>query len=272
MAIQTRDQLVNNMLNNRSRSPIFKNSVANTAAGQYFGMFRTGSIPNAGVAATAAAVCTTLTQGAIPFAQQTAPATSYLALLTVCNSVASSNLEIHDRLAHMGGLNGTLTTAQTVGLDLTVQNPGADRIGAADYREVQWWLEINTDLGATGVNATVNVTYSDGTTGNLSVIGLGATPRAGRMYQLVSASTSVYIRAINSVTLSATTGAAGNFGFVCTRQIFAGDQPIANKMEVYDWSRTGGSRIPNDACLMLMMLCTGTTTGAVFGNITIAHG
>lgn len=46
-------------------------------------------------------------------------------------------LEVHDRLMHMGGLNGTLTTAQTVGSRLsngvTADNM-AERIGDADLR------------------------------------------------------------------------------------------------------------------------------------------
>lgn len=51
-------------------------------------------------------------------------------------------LEVHDRLMHMGGLNGTLTTAQAVNLNLngvTADNM-ANRIGDANYSDVQWWL------------------------------------------------------------------------------------------------------------------------------------
>lgn len=43
----------------------------------------------------------------------------------------------------MGGLNGTLTTAQTVGIDFSALSSDnmAERIGDANYSDIQWWLE-----------------------------------------------------------------------------------------------------------------------------------
>ncbi len=78
----------------------------------------------------------------------------------------------------MGGLSGTVTTSQGA-LSLVTSSPGADRLGASDYSDVSWWLEVYTALGATGVNATVAVEYDNGSTGNLAAIALGATPRQG---------------------------------------------------------------------------------------------
>lgn len=271
MAITTRDQLIDALANNSSRLVIDKASLANTAAGQFFSLWTATGVPGAGAAPGAASVPTKDTVGAFGFTNQTAPATSYLAWLAAQFGNSASNLEIHDRLAAMSGLSGTVTTAQGA-LSLVTTNPGVDRIGDANYSDVQWWLEIYTALGATGVNATVAVTYNDDTTGNLAVIALGATPRQGRLYPLVSAVAGKFIKAVNSVTLSATTGTAGNFGITATRPRTSISAPLLNKTETFDWAQLGLPEVPNNACLMMLMLCGTTSTGTVRGQGKIAHG
>ncbi len=269
--ITTRDQLIDALGNNTSRIVIDKTSLPNTVAGQIFSLWTASGVPGAGSAPGAAAVPTKATTGAYEFTNQTAPVTSYLAWLATQASNNATNLEIHDRLAHMGGLSGTVITAQGA-LSLVTSDPGADRLGDANYSDVQWWLEIYTALGATGVNATVNVTYDDNSTGNLAAIALGATPRAGRLYPLVSAVAGKFIKAVNSVTLSATTGTAGNFGITATRPRTSVSMPLANKTEPNDWAQLGLPTIPNDSCLMMLMCCTTTSTGTVRGQGKIAHG
>lgn len=271
MTISTRDQLIDALGNNSSRIVIDKASLANAAAGQFFSLWTATGVPGAGSAPGAAANPTSATTGAMGFINQTAPATSYLAWLAVQFGNSASNLEIHDRLAHMSGLSGTVTTSQGA-LSLVTNSPGADRLGDANYSDVQWWLEIYTALGATGVNATVAVEYNDGTTGNLAAIALGATPRAGRLYPLVSAVAGKFIRAVTGVTLSATTGTAGNFGITATRPRTSVSAPLLNKTETFDWAQLGLPEIPNNSCLMMIMLCGTTSTGTVRGQGKIAHG
>lgn len=271
MTITTRDQLIDALANNSSRVVIDKASLANSAAGQFFSLWTATGVPGAGAAPGAAAVPTSATTGAMGFTNQTAPATSYLAWLSVQAGNSASNVEIHDRLAHMGGLSGTVTTAQGA-LSLITTDPGAARRGDANYSDVQWWLEVYTALGATGVNATVNVTYDDASTGNLAAIALGATPRQGRLYPLVTAVAGRFIRAVNSVTLSATTGSAGNFGITATRPRTSVSMPLVNKTETFDWAQLGLPNVPNDSCLMMLMVCATTGTGTLRGQGKIAHG
>jgi hypothetical protein len=271
MTITTRDQLIDALANNSSRIVIDKASLANAAAGQFFSLWTATGIPGAGAAPGAAAVPTNATTGAFGFTNQTAPVTSYLGWLATQAGNSATNLEIHDRLAHMGGLSGTVTTAQGA-LSLITTDPGADRRGDANYSDVQWWLEVYTALGATGVNATVAVEYNDATTGNLAAIALGATPRQGRLYPLVSAVAGKFIRAVTGVTLSATTGTAGNFGITATRPRTSVSMPLLNKTETYDWSQLGLPEIPNNSCLQMIMLCGTTSTGTVRGQGKIAHG
>lgn len=271
MTIATRDQLIDALGNNSSRIVIDKASLASTVAGQLFSLWTAAGVPGAGVAPSAAAVPTSATLGAFGFTNQTAPATSYIAWLAGQSSNSASNLEIHDRLAHMGGLSGIVTTAQGA-LSLVTTNPGAARIGDANYSDVQWWLEVYTALGATGVNATVTVEFDNGSTGTLPAIALGATPRQGRLYPLVSNVTGRFIRAVTGVTLSATTGTAGNFGITATRPRTSLSFPLANKTEPFDWAQLGLPNVPNDSCLMMLMNCSTTTTGTIRGQGKIAHG
>lgn len=271
MTISTRDQLIDALANNSSRLVIDKSSLASTVAGQFFSLWTATGMPGAGATPTAAAVPTSATAGSFNFANQTAPVTGYLAWLAFQNANPITNLEIHDRLAAQGGLSGTVTTAQGA-VDLTTTNPGSARIGASDYSDVRWWLEIYTALGATGVNATVAVTYNDGTTGNLAAFALGATPRQGRLYPLVSAVSGKFIRGVTGVTLSATTGTAGNFGITATRPRTSVSANVANKTETFDWAQLGLPNIPNDSCLFMLMNCTTTTTGVLRGQGKIAHG
>jgi hypothetical protein len=272
MTITTRDLLIDGLANNSERLLINKASLANAAAGQFFSLWAAGGTPGAGAAPTTAAVCTSALTGALSFTNQTAPVTSYIGWLAIMNQTNSgSNLDIHDRIAHMGGLSGTVTTAQGA-LDLNALAPAAARLGAADYSDVQWWLEIYTALGATGVNATVAVTYDDASTGNLAAVALGATPRAGRLYPLLPAVAGRSIRAVTGVTLSATTGTAGNFGITATRQRTSVSMPLLNKTETFDWAQLGLPIVPNDSCLVMVVPCITTTTGAYVGCGKLAHG
>lgn len=277
MTITTRDQLINGLGNNSSRIVIDKASISSVAAGNYVSLWRATGQPGQGAIPAAAAACNNTLTGAIGFAQQVAPATSYGAYLEAVFSNSAMVLEIHDRLAHMGGLNGTLTTAQTVGIDfstLTTDNMAA-RIGDSNYSDIQWWLEWYTATGSTAVTATVAVTYNDGTTGTLSV-SLAATRPASQMIPLngliPSAAAGKFIRAVTSVTLSATTGTAGSFGVTATRIRMSQSCPLANFKPSSDWAALGLPEIKNSACLFPVALTSTTSTGTCRGGGKIAHG
>ena len=276
--ITNRDQLIDALANNSSRIVIDKASIANAAVGQYHSLWRATGQPGQGAIPTAAANCGQSTVGGMQFSQQTAPAKSYLAYLEATSSVSASTMEVHDRLMHMGGLNGTLTTAQTVGLDFNgvIADNMAERIGDADYSDIQWWLEWYTDTGATVTTATVAVTYNDGTTGNLTGVSLAATRRASFMQPLngliPAAAAGKFIRAVNTVTLSASTGTAGNFGVTATRLRGTLFMPIANAKFSADWANLPINTIPNSACPFIAVLASTTSTGTRRGGGKIAHG
>lgn len=278
MTISTRDQLIDALGNNSSRFIIDKASIASQAAGSYVSLWRATGQPGQGAIPAATAVCTNADVGAMGFNQQTAPATSYGGYMDVATGNSAMTLEVHDRLAHMGGLNGTLTTAQTVSVDLSTllaSNNISARIGDSNYSDVQWWLEWYTATGATAVTATVAVTYNDGTTGTISV-SLAATRPASYMQSLngliPAAGAGKYIRAVTTVTLSATTGTAGSFGVTATRPRMTLSAPIANMKFTADWAQLGLPEIKNSACLFPIVLTSTTSSGTIRGGGKIAHG
>ena len=279
MAIETVDSIVKALGNNSSRIIIDKASIASQTAASYCSLWRATGQPGQGAIPAATAVCNNNTLGTINFAQQTLPARSYGAYLELATGNAAMTLELHDRLAHMGGLSGTLATAQTVNLDLSTllaTDNLSERKGDADYSDVQWWLEWYTATGATVVTATVAVTYNDGTTGNLTAQSLAATRPASHAITLNSlipaAQSGKFIRGVVSVTLSATTGTAGSFGVTATRPRMAISSPIANFKSISDWAQLGVPEIYNSSAVFPMVLTPTTSSGTVRGGGKIAHG
>lgn len=278
MSISTRDQLIDALGNNSSRFVIDKASIASQAAGTFVSLWRATGQPGQGAIPAAAAVCNNTLTGALGFAQQVAPATSYGAWANAVCSNSAMTLEIHDRLMHMGGLNGTLTTAQTVNLDVNANLASGNldkRKGDSNFSDIQWWLEWYTATGSTAVTATVSVTYNDGTSGTLSA-SLAATRPASFMLPLngliPAAAAGKYIRDVDSVQLSATTGTAGSFGVTATRPRMTMPLPLANKMEVFDWAALGLPEVANSSCLFPVVLTSTTSTGTVRGGGKLAHG
>lgn len=279
MTITSRDQLIDAMGNSSSRFILDKASITSQAAGNYVSMWRATGQPGQGAVPTTAAVCTTAMTGAMGFAQQTAPATSYGAYMEVVTSNSAMTVEIHDRIAHMGGLSGTMTTAQTAGIDLSTLLSTSNveaRIGDANYSNVQWWLEWYTATGATATTATVAVTYDDDTFGNLTALSLAANRPAGFMVSLnaliPAASSGKYIRAVNTVTLSIATGTAGNFGVTATRIRMASMCPVANLKTISNWADLGFPEIGNSACLFPVVLTNTSSSGTLRGGGKIIHG
>lgn len=279
MTINSRDALINSLGNNASRFILDKASIASQAAATYVSLWRANGQPGQGSIPGAAATCNNATVGGMNFTQQTSPATSYGAYMEVATGNAAMTVEIHDRLAHMGGLSGTLTTAQTVNVDLdalAATDNIAARKGDANYSDVQWWLEWYTATGVTSVTATVNVTYNDGSSGNLTGVTLAATRPASFMQSLNSlvpaAQSGLYIRDVNTVQLSATTGTAGSFGVTATRPRMTLGAPIANFKVTADWAQLGLPEIFNSSCLFPIVLTSTTSSGIVRGGGKIAHG
>lgn len=272
MTIANRDQLLNAMGNNSVLFPFNKSSIGNQSAGSFTSLWRSTGAPGQGAVPTTAAICDRTLAGALYFTNPTSPARQYIARVQCINANTGMELQLHDRLSHMGGLSGTVTTAQTVNVDVSGSSSNlANRRGATDYSEVIWWLEWYADTGTTGTTATIAVTLDDGTTTTTTAT-VGVTTRSQRLTQFLSPTAGRYIKSVQSVTLAASTLTAGNFGVTATRLIASIPMGLSNNSNVVDWQQLGLPRVHDDACLTFAVVAVSGTTNAVLGNIKLVQG
>lgn len=267
MAITTQDGLISARANKRRGASFRRLSVVNMAAGQLCSLYRAGSAGaqfSQPAIPTAAAVPTKALS--FNFPTPSGADTTYLDSLDI-NAQQAGRVVWLDRVFHIGGLNGTLATAQTVNSQTPL--PSYPIRGAA-AEELEWFLEWYADTGATAVNATVAVTYTDAGTANL-VVALAATMRIGRLLSIVPAQGKV-IASVQSVTLSATTGAAGNFGVTAGNRISASGMSVMAANIAPQPRQAILRAVPDNTCLMAMVECTTTSTGDVSGELVLVEG
>lgn len=217
--------------------------------------------PRAGSAPAASAVCNRTTVGALGQLNPTGGdlrmwVDSVLGGYTT-GSVAGVGIQFIDRLVHMGGLNGTLTTAQTVSTSALTRSTGGARCA----------LEIYTAIGATGTTATLSYTNQAGTAGRTSQpVSIGAAGRnnAAKFLPIQLQAGDTLVQAVASLTLAATTGTVGNFGVTLY-------EPLTPIMQIgtsavpgsghplLDWGGWVAS-IPADACVMALFYTSGALT------------
>lgn len=264
MAITTRDGLVA-ALTGAQRFQLNKASVASMAAGQLCSLWGIAGYPVAAANPPTGAgeAPTRTTAGAIPFSAPGGANTLYLARLAGALATQGTVILV-DRLSHQSGLSGTVTTAQTVNTTpLTRYTDGAG---------VEAYLEWYADTGSTVATATVSYTNQDGTAGRSGTASLTATMRARRLLPITLAAGDTGVRSVESVTLSASTLTAGNFGVTLLRRIAQAGLIVANVGVEADYARLGAPVIDPAACLSLAVLCTTTTSGLLLGDLALMQG
>ena len=262
MAITTLDQLLGAVNQPKSFGKV---SATAKGAGTFQSLWTTAGLPTAGVTPTTAAgvAPTSTTAGAIKF---TNPVTglSYLSKVSSTHQTVGT-LILYDRLVHTAALNATLTTAQTVNSAALTRNTSGEG--------VEIFLEFYTATGATASNVTVSYTNSDGVAGRTSVsVPMPVTPVAGQMLPIPLQSGDKGVRSIQSVTLSASTGTAGNFGITLVERIAEMPVCVAGGGIVLDPFALGLPKIEDNACLAFMVVCSTTSTGFITGTFNIAQG
>lgn len=276
MAIDSLDRLVKGMTNGKQYT-MQRATVTSMVSGQPASLWKGTGFPAQGAIPAAAAICTNTTTGAFPLPSKAAGEDRVLAQLQLYMSTSGHVLTIEDRLMHMGGLNGTLLTAQAANISLfnnLANNNLAERIGESDYSEVQWYLEWYTATGATVCTPTAQCTFHDGTTGNVNVdvaggTALPATVGSNRRYRLAPTN-GKFIRSVESVTLSASTGTVGNFGVTAVRPRALSMCPTAGVMWVIDWATLGCPKLFDQSCITFGQICATTNTGNTQANLLIA--
>lgn len=266
MAITGIDDIARGLAASRALN-FSKNSLAAQVAGNPTSLWRAAGFPGQGAIPAGAEPCFRETAGAI--LTPLATVQQYVARAEVFAANASTVLTLHDRLAHMGGLVGNVTTAQTVDLNLETIDPGmSNRIGADDYSEVMWWLEWYTATGSTSVTATISgLNFED--TPCTATLTLPVSMGASRAYPIPLPDLGTPFKVIDTVQLSASTGTAGNFGVTATRCLCGIATGAANSGSVYDWQQTRLASFTDQTCLTLMAQGSTTSSGNVNGSFTL---
>lgn len=188
-------------------------------------------------------------------------------------SNALGSLMICDRLSHQGGLSGTTTGAQTTNL------PTAALTRYTTGEGVMLGITIYSAVGATATTITASYTNQAGTSGQttpLVVFGGTGFNAANRMVLLPLAAGDTGVRAVASVTITASTTTAGAFGATLFKPLF-----VANIDSSDQWTssqanfvsgRTGCGipEIMDDACLFAIYMGN-TTSVRVQGELIVAE-
>lgn len=264
MAIDTMDKLLAG-LSAGLRTNFLKVSQTAEGAGTFHSLLKANGFPVAGAtpATGTGGIPTKATVGALSFAAPAGSNKRYIGRVNMRGS-AQATLILYDRLWANSGLVGNVATDQAVNsLSLTRYTDGLG---------LEIFGEIYTAIGATG--ATLSVNYTDAN--NAAMVGTYAHPAnaesVGQMFLINPPSGAVGVKSIQSAKFSVTTGTAGNWGLVIARRIAAIPLPIVNMAAVMNAFDLGLPEIDANACIMEMVMCSGTATGNIQGEIDIIEG
>lgn len=272
MAITSRDQLIAALASTSTRFPIVKNQLTGQTAGGFSSFWRASGFPAQGAIPTAPEILNNQTLGGLNFDNPVGANNHYIGRIHAVASSAGLDVYFHDRLGQMGGLSGIVTTPQAVGLDVSLATENLDdRIGKADFSEVQWWLEWYSTTGSTAVTATVSYTNAAGVSGQIATVSIPASTAGGRALRIFTDNGEA-IRSIESVTLSASTGTAGNFGVTASVFLSSITLGLQNAGTVFDYAATGLQKVEKNSCIAILIIPGAASTGTLTSNLRLVTG
>lgn len=184
----------------------------------------------------------------------------------------SGMLILYDRLSHQGGLVGNVNTAQTTNL------PTAALTRYTSGSGLWAWMEVYDAIGSTSTTFTVSYTNEAGTAGRTSVASQGTlttTSSPNSMYPIPLQAGDRGIRSIESFTLAASTGTAGNIGvtiakplaFLQTGNVSANSSFGRGGSRNFFSGLPGIPKIETDACLAWLFI---PSSGSVANDMRMA--
>jgi hypothetical protein len=167
------------------------------------------------------------------------------------------SLHLFDRLADFSTLSGTVTTAQNTTSLAVSRYTGAAAAGNRIF------LEIYTQIGASGGTVTASYTNEAGNAGHsTSSTAIGGTGlrEAQRLIPLPLQAGDYGVRSVESVTITGSTGTAGDFGVTIVRPLshFPGPTAAQGVARDYVGAFAPMPEILTDAALMLAYLANST--------------
>ncbi len=268
--ITTEDGLIAGLAQGE-RFSLWKASLAAEGAGTFASLWKVAGFPPAGAnpplfSAGSGYIPTRTTLGAIPFSNPTTDA--HLGKIAI-TPVTAGTLIIYDRVWACSGFGTVVTTAQNV------TTPGSLTAGRDPNTgdDVEPWLEVYTAPGATGATWTLTGVDSAGNAGVTWAYTHPANAESvGQMMPFISGGTAVNrgCPQVTSLQCSVSSGTAGDIGITLLRRLACIPMPLVNVATVLDAIALGLERVPNDACLAMMIQCSTTSTGLIGGKLVIA--
>lgn len=178
---------------------------------------------------------------------------------------------VADILNHSGGLSGTSTSAQTTNL------PTAALTRHTSGEGVMAGLVVYTAIGSTATTVTAsytNTTPTSGRTTTATTIGSTVANSIGALIPLPLQAGDTGVTSVESVTLAATTGTAGNFGVVLFKplaMIALNDQQGARVVDAVSSGGFVGALAQAEPGACLSLLAVQTATQQVAGAILLAE-
>jgi len=212
---------------------------------------------------------TRTTPGALGQSDPTGGRQKYIA--GAVSTATTSGVQIwYDRLADISGLNATTITAQnTTGLAVS-RYTGAASAGN------QIWIEIFTIIGTTATTISATYTNQAGTSGRVTpLVVFGGTNRreATRIIVMPLAAGDTGVRSVESVTVTATTGTAGNFGVVIARPLVNIPIGLGGTGTLIDClsSMPAFPEVQTGACLSQIWFASTTTSPITVGSFSMVE-
>lgn len=263
MPILNMDDVVDVLANHSQRKKFWKPSFT-TTAGHFFSLYGAGNEPEAAAVPVTGGgdIPTADTTGSLHF---TVGEQSYLMQVAV-TAGQPGKLVIYDRLWQNSGLSGTVAVDTAIPTMTPLTRP--DINGA----NTELWAEIYTQIGSTAAVLTVKYTNSAGTPNKSATFSKASSNNiVKRMFPLQLASGDTGVQAVTSYSWSISTGTAGNFGLVILRRIAEIPLSVSNGGYLLDFAGLGMPQIPDDAALAMMVLCSTTTLGDLYGSLIIGQ-
>lgn len=260
-------------LDQASRNNLTKQglSTQQAAAGVYHSLWRVDGQPPGGAipGAVAGVAPDKDTFGAIRFPDPGAGEAATLLKLGGSFVSELGPLTLYDRLLHTSGLSGSAITLQTVN---TIPFTRGGPEGFINGEDVELFLEVYAALGTVAANLTVNYTDPGGTARS-SVVALAATTlnSIARMWRIPTYDGGFKgFKSVQSVQLSISTGAAGNWGLTFARRL--AELPIGLTADAgmdKNMFELGAPALDGEACLALLFASEHAGNPSLMGDIYI---
>lgn len=249
-------------------------AITGLPTGRLHSLWRYDGVPTAGDIPTSAAIPDNSTTGALKQGSNTSGYEKFLYSFCVTGLYAGSFI-VYDRLMHCGGLSGTVTTAQTVQGDpaspaLTRYNTNSTCVGNMIM------VEVYTTIGSTARTITASYTNQAGTSGQTSVATtIGSTGFNGQSRAIILplAAGDTGVQAVKEVTLSASTGTAGNFGVSIIRPLAITGFADSGGSGFRDFtvSLPGIPEVETGACLSFLHQVTNSAANEIYGCVGLVE-